>query len=88
MPVEKQLLPNDALKPIQQACPPDYLAATRIAKAVDWANVYLLSELPTGTVEDLFMIPLETEQEVQKLLQGDDTTIVIESAQKVFATCQ
>ncbi len=80
--------PNDALKPIQQACPPDYLAATRIAKAVDWANVYLLSELPTGTVEDLFMIPLDTEQEVQKLIQGDDTIIVVESAQKVFANCQ
>ncbi len=80
--------PNEALKPIQQISPPDYLAATRIAKAADWANIYLLSELPTGTVEDLFMIPLEEEQEVQKILQGDDTIIVIENAQKVFASCR
>lgn len=80
--------PNDALKPIQKASPPDYRAATRIAKAADWANVYLLSELPATEIEDLFLVPLSSSQEVQKLLSRDDSTIVIESAQKVLATCE
>lgn len=79
---------SEALKPIRDLSPPDFLSASRIAKAVDWANVYLLSELPAGDVEDLFIVPLETPAEAAKLLQGDDTMIVIESAQKVFANCR
>ncbi|QDT32135.1 lactate racemase domain-containing protein [Thalassoglobus polymorphus] len=80
--------PSEALKPIQNVSPPDFLAATRIAKAVDWANVYLLSDLPAEEIEDLFIIPLASELEVQKLLQGDETTVIIESAQKVYASCE
>lgn len=79
--------PKDALKLIREAAPPDHRAATQIARATDWANVYLLSELAAEDVEDLFMIPVSTPAEAAKLLTGDETTIVIESAQNVFAAC-
>lgn len=80
--------PEEAGKAIRQAFPPDFLAASRIARAVGWANVYLLSELPAASVEELFMIPLDNVAEAQRLLGGDDSMIIIESAQKVFATCR
>lgn len=80
--------PRDAFKPIQQAVPPDLVAAMRIAKGVDWANVSLLSKLPPDLVEDLFMVPLESEAEVQRLLHGDETTAIIESGQQTYSVCQ
>lgn len=80
--------PRDALKPIRQAAPPDLIAAIRIAKAVDWANVSLLSRLAADLIEELFMIPLESESEVRRLLQGDETTAVLEGGQHIFARCR
>lgn len=76
--------PRDALRPIKKANPPDLVAATRIAAAADWANVSLLSRLPPSDVSDLFMLPLESEEEVRRLLQQEDLTAVIESAQHYF----
>lgn len=76
--------PRDAIKQIQKAHPPDLIAATRIAAATDWANVSLLSQLDSNLVSDLFMLPLEHEREVQRLLDAEDVTAVIESAQHVF----
>lgn len=79
--------PHEAINPIAASSPPDYLAATRISKAAEWANIYLLSQLPAEQIEDLFLIPLANETEAEKLLTGDDTKIIIESAQNVFAAC-
>lgn len=77
--------PREALRPIQKANAPDLIAASRIAAAVDWANVSLLSKLPPSDVSDLFLIPLESEQEARRLLQGGDQTAIVESAQHAFA---
>lgn len=79
--------PTDALRQIQAGNPYDFRAATNIAKAADWANIYFLSELPDDQVEELFMIPLANEKEARKLLAGDETKIIIEGAQKVNASC-
>jgi nickel-dependent lactate racemase len=76
--------PRDALKPIQRAQTPDLLAATRIALAADWANVSLLSRLDPGLVSDLFLVPLESERELQRLLEMEHLTAIIESAQHAF----
>lgn len=76
--------PRDAIKQIQRAQPPDLLAATRLALATDWANVSLLSRLDSNDVTDLFMLPLENDREVQRLLDAEDLTAVIEAAQHVF----
>lgn len=77
---------KDSVKAIRAARPTDYLVANRLAKAVDWANVYFRSELPSQVVEDLFMIPLDSDVEIQRLLSGDDLVVVIEGAQRVYAS--
>lgn len=77
--------PRDAIKPIRQNQPPDMLVATRIAAATDWANVSLLSKLSQDQVSDLFMIPLQNEREVQRLIETEDSTSIVEAAQHVYA---
>jgi len=76
--------PRDALRPIQKVSTPDLIAASRIATAVDWANVSLLSKRPAAEISDLFLIPLESEQEARRLLQHEDLTAIIESAQHAW----
>ncbi|WP_437194243.1 lactate racemase domain-containing protein [Planctomicrobium sp. SH527] len=76
--------PHEALRPIQKANTPDLIAASRIAAAADWANVSLLSKLDPTVVSDLFMIPLESETEVLRLIENGADTVVIEGGQHTF----
>jgi nickel-dependent lactate racemase len=74
--------PRDAFRPLRQTAPPDLLSATQFAQAVDWARVYLLSQLDNDLVEDLFCVPIESDAEVARLLAADDEPCVfIGSAQ-------
>jgi nickel-dependent lactate racemase len=77
--------PRDALKPLRDKAPPDLLTATRIAKGIDWANVYLLSRLDPQLVEDLCMIPLESAAEAARLIEGDEPCAIIGGAQYTSA---
>ena len=79
--IKESRAPRDALQPIRAAAPPDLLAATRIAKALDWMNVYLVSRLDPQLVEDLFMIPLSGPDEVARLIVGNESCAVIGGAQ-------
>lgn len=81
--IQESRAPRDALQPIRAASPPDLIAATRLAKALDWMNVYLLSGLDPQVVEDLFMIPLSGPEEVRRLIQGNESCAVIAGAQHV-----
>jgi nickel-dependent lactate racemase len=72
---------SDAIRPLRDLLPPDLLPATQLANAVDWADVYLLSRLDNETVDDLFMIPLNEESEVERLLDEGGTCVFLESAQ-------
>jgi nickel-dependent lactate racemase len=47
---------------------PDYQAARSLAKALEWADVYLSSDLPDDLIEDLGMIPLSRPGDAQRLL--------------------
>ena len=76
--------PRDALLPLRQDAPADLVPATQLASAVDWADVYLLSELENDIVEDLFLIPLENEQEVQRLLNVGGSCLFLGGAQHTF----
>lgn len=73
--------PREALKPLRDQVPPDFLTATQLAQTADWAKIYLLSHLDSTLVEDLFMVPLGNEREVAKLLAGAHDCAVIEGAQ-------
>lgn len=76
--------PLDAIKPLRDSQPGDLLAATQLALTGDWALICLLSKVSSDDVEDLFVIPLEDEAEVQRLLQTDETVSVIASAQYAY----
>jgi nickel-dependent lactate racemase len=80
--------PRDALKPLREAAPEDLVAATQIAKAADWARVYLLSDLDDETVEGLFAMPLDTAEQAQRLIEGEERMAFVGSAQHVFASVQ
>lgn len=75
---------RDAMKPLRLETPPDLIPASQLATAVDWANVYLLSELDGDVVEDLFVVPLENEREVERLLQSDENCAILAGAQHTY----
>jgi len=79
--------PTEALKPVRKSMPFEWDIVSQIARAVDWANVYLLSQEPAETIDELFMIPLSTRDEVLKLLDQDDSVAIIENANLVYAQC-
>lgn len=76
--------PLDAIKPLRDRQPLDLVAATQLALAGDWALVCLLSQADSEEVEELFIIPLEDEAEIKRLLQTDETVSVIASAQHTY----
>lgn len=74
--------PREALKPLRDLVPPDFLPATQLAQLADWSKIYLLSHLESSLVEDLFMMPLASEQEVSRLLKSTSgSCALIEGAQ-------
>ena len=76
--------PTEGIRPLRQAAPEDLIPATELAEAVDWADVYLLSRLEADVVEDLFMVPLESEAEVKRLLGLEEQVLFLASAQHMF----
>ncbi|HUG92133.1 MAG TPA: lactate racemase domain-containing protein [Planctomycetaceae bacterium] len=79
--------PLEALKPLRLESPPDLIAATQVAQALDWADVYLLSRLSDELAEDLFFIPVASEREVARVLsngQSDGTCLFLASAQHTW----
>lgn len=66
--------PRDALKPLRTQAPPDLLPATQLAQAVDWADVYLISGLESDLVEELFLVPLESDAEAARLIENNPET--------------
>ncbi len=75
--------PRDAMRPLRELSPPDVRTASALARAVEWANVYLLSKLDPDLVEDLFMVPLADAGEVQRLISGETSVAILPSAQHV-----
>lgn len=82
--IRRSQTPREALKPIRKQAPVDMIPATQFAMAADWARVYLMSKLPGAMVEDLFMVPLENERELGKLLANDGSCVILESAQHTY----
>ncbi len=76
--------PADGLRKLRKAAPEDLMPATELAEAVLWADVYFLSQLESDLVEELFMVPLESEQEVHRLLGLEGQVLFLPSAQHTF----
>lgn len=80
--------PREALAALKQPQTEAAVDAQRLARALDWANVYLLSDLPTAQVEELFLMPLTGAEEVTRFLDGDDLTAIICGAQHAYVRCE
>ncbi len=76
--------PRAALQPIRKQAPVDMIAATQFANAADWARVYLTSKLPPAMVDELFMVPIENDRELAKILEGEDSCVILGSAQHAY----
>jgi hypothetical protein len=76
--------PRAALQPIRKQAPVDMIPATQFAIAADWARVYFVSKLPVGMVDELFMVAVENDRELGKLLANDDSCVILESAQHTY----
>lgn len=74
---------RSALQPLRALQPEDLLAATQLASAADWASVYLLSRLETTLVEELFCTPLESETELERLLNQVSECTILSAAQYI-----
>jgi len=60
----------------------DYPAALRVAQALAWADVYLLSALPDQEVEDLGMIPLGRPEEARRLVAISSSSLFLGHADR------
>jgi nickel-dependent lactate racemase len=79
---------KDALQPIRRISPPDMVPALQLAMTADWARIYFLSRLNGDVVEELFMTPLDTPREVERLLAGGESCVILNSAQHAFGEIQ
>jgi nickel-dependent lactate racemase len=73
------------LQLIMKEKPSDLAAGFMWASAARDARLYLLSGLPSETVEELFATPLVHAHEVQKLLAGGATCLLLPDAHKTLA---
>ena len=76
---------RDAIRPLRKQAPPDMVCATQLAAAADWARIYLLSGLSDEIVDELFLTPLSSEEEVRRLLAGEGSCLFLEAAQFAYA---
>ncbi|HUY35495.1 MAG TPA: lactate racemase domain-containing protein [Pirellulales bacterium] len=76
----------DTERQIRRACPPDALAAVELARIMDRAKVYLLSQLDESLVADLGMAPVSAGAEVARLARRHASCTVLASAQHARVT--
>jgi hypothetical protein len=77
--------PGRGLALLRQHTPRDMAAAFQWASAAERAQIYLLSGLPEQTAEELFAVPLEDAGQVQRLLSGGGSCLLLEDAHKALA---
>lgn len=83
--VRSQPSARQALRELRAQTPPDWLVASQWASAADWAQVYLLSGLDSGLVEELFVTPLANEAEAQRVIDMAEDCVLLAGAQHTYA---
>jgi lactate racemase len=64
---------------------PDYPSALQMARALAWADVYLLSDLGRDDVEDLSMIALDRPEEGRRVVASAASCLVVSQAERTLA---
>jgi hypothetical protein len=72
-----------AMKQIRREAPGDALSAIQLARAMEQAKIYLLSQLDESLVEDLGMAPMTEAADVGRLARRHESCIVLANAQYV-----
>jgi nickel-dependent lactate racemase len=80
--------PGRALELLGQTQAPDRAAAIQWVGAARRAHVYLLSGLPEATAEELFVRPIEHAGQVQRLVGGAGSYVVLEDADRTLPALQ
>ncbi len=76
--------PGRALELLKKGQAPDRAAALQWAAAARRAQIYLLSELPEATAEELFVTPMEHAGQLQRLVRGAGSYLLLEDADKAL----
>jgi nickel-dependent lactate racemase len=76
--------PSRALDALSKGHLPDRAAAMQWAEATRRAQVYLLSGLPEATAEELFVTPMEHAGQLQRLVRGAGSYLLLEDADKAL----
>ena len=74
---------GEAMRRVSRHRPPDALPAAQLASALDRNKVYLLSRLDPAAVEELDMVPLETPEELMRLVRQYPPCTVLQDAQYI-----
>ncbi|MCG8448433.1 MAG: lactate racemase domain-containing protein [Pirellulales bacterium] len=62
----------------------DSWAVWQLCRALERGPVYLRSQLPVGVVESLGIVPITSDEELERLAQAHDHAIVLEEAQRLL----
>ncbi len=77
-----------ALEALRKPKSPDLTDAFLWASAAEKAHIYLLSGLPAETAEELFATPLESLEQVRRLLSAEGPCLVLEDAHRTMAVVE
>jgi hypothetical protein len=77
---------QNAVRQIRKERPEDLLPATQLARALDRADVYLLSRLDPSMVEDLEMAPIAEPGELARLTRRYPSCILVSNAPNALVT--
>lgn len=83
--VRRATTPREALRPLRDHVPVDFLAASYLAQAADWAEVYFLGAIPSDLAEELFLHILASPKEAQRLIEQSESVVILAGAQHVDA---
>jgi nickel-dependent lactate racemase len=73
--------PREVYAPLGKLGPADQSETLELLDALDQASIYFLSQLPSDQIEELHLIPLDSSEEVGRLLSSIESCVAIESAQ-------
>lgn len=75
--------PEEALPQLRRYRPNDCVAAHQLIMAVQHAKVFLLSGWDSNLVEDLFLVPLESTSEAQRVLEDTRSCLFLGNAHRM-----
>jgi nickel-dependent lactate racemase len=80
--------PAVAARRVQERQPAGRSAALQWLEAARHAGLYLLSQLPDETVEEMFAAPLQQARQVQRLVDVPGSCLFLDEAQKMLAVVE